>query len=131
MPQRVSTFLMFSGNAAEALDRYSVLFRDMEIVSIERQPSEGEDGAELVKQAHWRLADQNFMAIDSTVDHGFSFTPAMSIFFNCDDEDEIDRLFEGLSDGGQVLMPLDSYPFSQRFGWVEDRFGVSWQLNLP
>ena len=131
MPERVSTFLMFPGNAGPALDQYRRLFVDIDVISIERQPSGGGADSEIVKQAHWQLAGQNFMAIDSTVDHGFSFTPAMSIFFNCADEDEIERLFDGLSDGGQVLMPLDTYPFSQRFGWVEDRFGISWQLNLP
>ena len=45
-------------------------------------------------------------------------------------EEEIDRVFAALSDGGNVLMPLDRYPFSEKFGWVADRFGVSWQLNL-
>ncbi len=131
MPERVSTFLMFSGNAAAALELYQRLFADIEIVSLESQPGTGDDDTQLVKQAHWRLGDQNFMSIDSTIDHGFTFTPAMSIFFNCADAYEIERLFDGLSDGGQVLMPLDRYPFSQRFGWVADRFGVSWQLNLP
>jgi predicted 3-demethylubiquinone-9 3-methyltransferase (glyoxalase superfamily) len=54
----------------------------------------------------------------------------MSLFVDCESEAEIDRLFSKLADGGQVLMPLNAYPFSRKFGWLSDRFGVSWQLNL-
>lgn len=49
---------------------------------------------------------------------------------DCETEAEIDELFAGPSDGGDVFMPLDSYPFSEKFGWVADEFGVFWQLNL-
>lgn len=48
-----------------------------------------------------------------------------------DTEVEIDRLYDKLSDGGGVLMPLDDYSFSKKFGWIVDKFGVSWQLTLP
>ncbi len=54
----------------------------------------------------------------------------MSLFIICESEPEIDRLFERLGQGGKVLMPLDHYPFSEKFAWVSDRYGVSWQLNL-
>ena len=70
------------------------------------------------------------MCSDSPVKHNFSFTPANSIFVECDTAEELDRAFGILSDGGQVLMPVDNYGFSQRFGWLNDQFGVSWQLNL-
>jgi predicted 3-demethylubiquinone-9 3-methyltransferase (glyoxalase superfamily) len=59
------------------------------------------------------------------------FTPAVSIHIDCEDLQEIGRLFTALSETGEVLMPLDNYGFSEKFGWVSDRFGVSWQLNLP
>ncbi|MNO02198.1 3-demethylubiquinone-9 3-methyltransferase [compost metagenome] len=62
--------------------------------------------------------------------HGFTFTPAVSLYVNCESEAESDRVYEALSQGGQVLMPLGEYPFSSKFGWVADQFGVSWQLNL-
>jgi predicted 3-demethylubiquinone-9 3-methyltransferase (glyoxalase superfamily) len=55
----------------------------------------------------------------------------MSLFVDCDSVEELAHLFARLSDGGSVLMPPDDYGFSQRFAWVADRFGVSWQLNLP
>jgi predicted 3-demethylubiquinone-9 3-methyltransferase (glyoxalase superfamily) len=70
------------------------------------------------------------MCIDSSVKHGFTFTPAMSIYVACDSEDEINRVFERLSQDGSVFMPLESYPFSEKYGWVADKYGVSWQLNL-
>lgn len=70
------------------------------------------------------------MCIDSSVKHEFTFTPAISLYVKCDTEDEIDRLFEKLTQDGAVLMPLQAYPFSQKFCWVVDKFGVSWQLSL-
>ena len=62
--------------------------------------------------------------------HEFSFTPSFSIWVVTESGDELERLFAALADGGTQLMPLDSYGFSARFGWCNDRFGVSWQLNL-
>ena len=76
------------------------------------------------------LANQEYMASENRMDHKFSFTPAISIYVNCDNEDELNQLFEKLSEGGQVMMPLDNYGFSKKFGWTADKYGVSWQLNL-
>lgn len=70
------------------------------------------------------------MCIDSPVKHGFTFTPSISLFVECESAAELDGAFQQLAAGGQVLMPLDDYGFSARFGWATDRFGVSWQLNL-
>jgi len=70
------------------------------------------------------------MASENQMDHKFSFTPAISIYVNCKSEEELHRLFEELSEGGQVMMPLDNYGFSKMFGWISDKYGVSWQLNL-
>jgi predicted 3-demethylubiquinone-9 3-methyltransferase (glyoxalase superfamily) len=82
-------------------------------------------------QATFTLAGQTYMCIDSPVKHDFTFTPAMSLFVDCADEAELDTLFARLSEDGQVLMALDNYGFSHKFGWLADKFGVSWQLNLP
>ena len=71
------------------------------------------------------------MCIDSFVEHAFTFTPSMSLFVDCDDRAQLDRAFERLSEQGKVLMPPAAYGFSTWFAWVQDRFGVSWQLNLP
>jgi len=64
------------------------------------------------------------------VKHGFTFTPSISIFVDCENTTELEEAFKQLSEGGEVLMPLDNYGFSTKFGWVNDRFKVSWQLNL-
>jgi predicted 3-demethylubiquinone-9 3-methyltransferase (glyoxalase superfamily) len=130
VPQKIKTFLMFEGCCEEAISFYVSLLPDAAVTGLLRYgPSEaGADGS--VKQATFILAGQSFMAIDSPVKHGFTFTPAMSLFVDCATEAEIDALFAKLSEGGQALMPLNAYPFSPRFGWLSDKFGVSWQLDL-
>jgi predicted 3-demethylubiquinone-9 3-methyltransferase (glyoxalase superfamily) len=65
------------------------------------------------------------MCTDSVVNHGFTFTPSMSLYVTCDTEEEFDRVFAKLSESGNILMPLNPYPFSQKFGWVTDKLGVS------
>jgi predicted 3-demethylubiquinone-9 3-methyltransferase (glyoxalase superfamily) len=128
--QKITTFLMFTGNAEEAMDFYMSLFSGSQILDITRY-GPGEAGAEgSVMHATFLLNGQEFMCIDSNIEHAFTFTPAISLYVNCETEAEIDRLFERLTQAGQVLMPLDHYPFSQKFAWVSDRFGVSWQLSL-
>ena len=130
MNSKISTFLMFEGKAEEAMNFYVSLFKDARVTSIRRY-GPGEAGTEgSVMQAAFSLNGQQFMCIDSSVKHGFTFTPAMSIFVDSASETEIDALFAKLSEGGQVLMPLGEYPFSRKFGWLADRYGVSWQLCL-
>lgn len=129
--QKITTFLMFEGQAEAAMDLYTSLFADAAVVSMSRYGA-GEDGPEgSVRHATFTLNGQTFMCIDSYVEHGFTFTPAISLYVTCQTEEEIDRLYQALSQDGEVLMPLAAYPFSQKFSWVADRFGVSWQLALP
>ena len=128
--QKITTLLMFDGKAEEAMIFYTSLFEKSKIQSIARY-GPNEAGAEgTVMHATFSLNEQEFMCIDSNVKHEFTFTPAMSIYVNCEIQAEIDRLCEKLSHAGQVYMPLDRYPFSEKFAWVSDKFGVSWQLNL-
>jgi predicted 3-demethylubiquinone-9 3-methyltransferase (glyoxalase superfamily) len=115
---------MFTGRAKEALDFYVATLPDSEILSLEP----GDNGT--VKRAVARLAGQRVMAIDSPPVHAFTFTPSVSFFVECAGEAEIDRLYAAFLDGGGALMPLGSYGFSKKFGWLDDRFGVSWQFNL-
>lgn len=126
----ITTLLMFSGKAEEAMKFYVALFEDSEIVHVTRYgPNEaGREGT--VQHAVFSLNGQNLMCIDSPVKHNFTFTPAMSLYVSCADDAKITRYFQALSDGGQVFMPLDKYPFSKKFAWVQDKFGVSWQLNV-
>lgn len=128
--QKFITFLMFDGKAEEAMNFYTSLFENSAILSITRYGA-NEAGAEgTVVHAIFSLNGQLFMCIDSNVEHGFTFTPAMSLYVNCGSEDEIDDVFEKLSQDGTVLMPLEPYPFSTKYGWVSDKYGVSWQLSL-
>jgi predicted 3-demethylubiquinone-9 3-methyltransferase (glyoxalase superfamily) len=76
----------------------------------------------------FELAGQAFMGLNGGPI--FKFTPATSFFVNCETEEEIDKLRAKLSEGGQVMMPFDKYPFAEKFGWTSDRFGLSWQLML-
>ena len=128
--QKIITFLMFEGQAEAAMNLYTSLFEDSAILSLNRY-GPNEPGAEgSVMHARFRLNGQEFMCIDSSVKHQFTFTPAISLYVTCQSEAEIDRLYEQLSANGNVLMPLAAYPFSPKFGWVADRFGVTWQLSL-
>jgi len=70
------------------------------------------------------------MCSDSPIEHRFSFTPSFFTFVEFDSPEDLERVFAILSEGSEALMPLDNYGFSQKFGWVNDRFGVSCQLNL-
>lgn len=131
MTTRITPFLMFEGQAEEAMNFYVALFENSRVTSIKRY-GPGEAGAEgSVMQATFSIAGQAVMCIDSPMKHGFTFTPSMSLFVVCGSEDELDKLFAKLSESGRVMMPPGDYGFSRKFAWVSDRYGVSWQLNLP
>jgi predicted 3-demethylubiquinone-9 3-methyltransferase (glyoxalase superfamily) len=130
MARAVATFLMFDGVAEAAMNFYVSLFPGGAVTHLEHY-GPGEAGREgLVKLARFTLGGHALMCVDSPVTHAFTFTPSTSIFVECESAEELERAFAALVAGGQVLMPLDAYGFSTRFGWVNDRFGVSSQLNL-
>lgn len=130
MAKSIRPFLMFRRDAEQAMRFYASLFADAEILDVSRY-GPGQAGAEgSVLRAAFRLGDQTVMCIDSPVEHAFGFTPSFSFFVECDGEAEMDRLCAALGEGGEFLMPPDDYGFSRRFAWLNDRFGVSWQLNL-
>jgi predicted 3-demethylubiquinone-9 3-methyltransferase (glyoxalase superfamily) len=128
---KVATHLMFSGNASAAMELYGSVFPEFRVERIERYRA-GEPGPEAtVKRADASLHGHALIFIDSPVTHAFTFTPAVSLFVDFETRDELESAFSTLSSSGQVFMPLGDYGFSKRFGWCADRFGVSWQLNLP
>lgn len=130
MTTSIQPFLMFQGEANDAIAFYTGLFPDAAVEELHRYKP-GQEGPEgQVMRARLRLAGQSVMVIDSPVEHDFTFTPALSLFVTCADEAEIERLWVALASGGAVHMPLGSYGFSRLFAWVDDRFGVSWQLSL-
>ena len=127
---KVRPFLMFEGRAEEALSFYVSLFPGSKVLDVLRY-GPGQAGAEAsVMKATFLLGGQEVMCTDSVVKHGFTFTPAFSLFVECESEEEVRRLSSALSDGGSTLMSLGEYGFSRLFAWVTDRYGVSWQLNL-
>jgi predicted 3-demethylubiquinone-9 3-methyltransferase (glyoxalase superfamily) len=130
MATRVQPFLMFQGKAEEAVNFYLSLFPRSELIDIVRYGAAQAGVEGLVMKAVFSLDGQRVMCIDSIVKHDFTFTPAFSFFVDCESEEEIGRLSAALSNGGTVLMPLGEYGFSRRFTWLNDRYGVSWQLNL-
>jgi len=130
MPLKVQPFLMFEGKAEEAMNFYVSLFPGGEVVDIVRY-GPGQAGAEgSVMKASFTVGGQTVICIDSPVKHAFTFTPAFSLFVDCESEEDIRRLSSALGEGGVALMPLGSYGFSRQFAWVNDRYGVSWQMNL-
>lgn len=132
----ITTFLMFvgeqTGKAESAMNFYTLIFKQSEIIDIERYGANDEDNEPegLVKKARFTINGTEFMAMDSGLDHKFNFTPSISLYIECVSLQEIESVFEALVDGGSELVPLDSYGASQKFGWLNDKFGVFWQLNL-
>jgi predicted 3-demethylubiquinone-9 3-methyltransferase (glyoxalase superfamily) len=127
---QITTFLMFAGSAQSALRSYVALFPDSRIISLELYAA-GERGSEgSVKRAVFELHGVRYMCLDSPVQHDFSFTPSVSLFVECDSLEQFERLCTALSAEGKVFMAPAAYGFSQRFAWLQDRFGVSWQFNL-
>lgn len=133
--QKTITFLMFAGEqcgkAEEAMRFYTSLFKNSSIKNIEYYKA-GEFGGREgeVKHATFTINGHEYMAIDSSLEHKFTFTPAVSVYVNCESEDEMNMLYEKLSANGNVMMPPGSYGFSKKFAWISDKYGLSWQLNL-
>jgi predicted 3-demethylubiquinone-9 3-methyltransferase (glyoxalase superfamily) len=130
--QTITPFLWFNDNAETAVNFYTSLFKNSAILKMIRY---GDKGAEIaarpegsVMTVDFQLEGQAFAAINGGPI--FEINPAISFFVSCDTPQEIDILWERLSDGGTVMMELDNYPFSEKYGWIQDRFGVSWQLIL-
>jgi len=120
---KIVPHLWYDKEALEAAKFYTSLFEDSEIVnrsSIDDTPSGTADMLVI------RLAGQEFMMISAGP--YFKFTPAVSLRVDCSTKEEVDALWDQLSVGGTALMPLDSYPFSERYGWTTDRFGLNWQI---
>lgn len=116
-------FLMFQGRCEAALEFYVATLPDTRIVSLDRKP----DGT--VAMALLSVAGLEIMANNSPPVHDFDFTPSTSTFLGVDDPDQVDALATALSVDGKVMMAANNYGFSRRFAWVQDRFGVSWQIN--
>ncbi len=130
--QKIIPHLWFDKEAEEATRFYTSLFENSKIGPVTRY---GKAGFEIHGQPEGRvmtvdfeLAGQKFIAINAGP--VFSFTPAISFFVVCESEKEVDKLWNAFSEGGNVLMELGRYDWSEKYGWVEDRYGLSWHVSL-
>ena len=130
--QKITPFLWFDNQAEEAVNFYTSIFKNSSISTINRYSEAGADVAEMSKGSvmtvAFQIEGQDFVALNGGP--VFQITPVISFFINCDTTQEIYRLWEKFSEGGKVMMELDKYHFSERYGWIQDKFGVSWQLIL-
>ena len=116
--------------AADAMALWTSLFPGTEVVLDQRRPAGAAQGPGTVELAEVVVAGLRLRLSDSYVEHAWDFTPAVALWVTCASSEEHRRLVDGLAKGGQTFMPLDDYGFGP-FAWVQDRFGVSWQLNGP
>ena len=127
----IATFLTFqNSDAEEAMNFYVSLFDNSKVLEVEKYGAEGPAKEGTILKAVFELNGSRFICSDSFIKHAWDFTPGVSIWVDCDSEQQQQTLFSALAEGGEVMMPLGNYGFSQRFGFVADRFGVSWQLNV-
>ncbi len=112
----ISTFLWFDGNAEEAVKFYTSVFKDSKVGSVARYGEEGPGPKGTVMTATFELAGHEFIALNGGPQ--FKFTPAISFVVNCENQREVDELWEKLSAGGAT----------NQCGWLTDKYGVSWQI---
>ncbi len=121
--QGITPHLWFDSEAREAAELYVSIFPDSAVTDVTTIHDTPSGDADIVS---FELCGQPFMAISAGP--LFTFNPSVSFVVACSTADEVDQLWARLSDGGTALMELGAYPFSPRYGWTEDRYGLSWQI---
>jgi predicted 3-demethylubiquinone-9 3-methyltransferase (glyoxalase superfamily) len=114
--QKIVPFLWYDGKAEEAMNLYVSIFKNSKIVSVTRYGKGGPGPEGTVMSATFQLEGQEFYALNGGP--MFTFSPAISLFVNCETQQEVDELWEKLSEGGE----------KQRCGWLKDKYGLSWQI---
>lgn len=130
--QKIIPFLWFDHEAEKAVCFYTAVFPQSKVSGTTQYQETGKEfhGKQpgSVMTVDFELEGHRFVAINGGPQ--FKFTPSISFMVSCSSVDEVEALWGKLFEGGTVLMPLDTYPFSPRYGWVQDKYGVSWQLIL-
>ena len=137
--QRIVPNIWFDHTAAQAADFYASVFPDARVVQTVHYPTEGllefqQEFAGQVLTVEWEIAGHRFIGINAGAE--FRPNPSVSFFVNFDPSVDpearthLDELWAALSEEGTALMPLQAYPFSPHYGWIQDKYGVSWQLML-
>jgi predicted 3-demethylubiquinone-9 3-methyltransferase (glyoxalase superfamily) len=125
MQKKITPHLWFDTEAVGAANFYASTFPDSSVTNVTTIYDTPSGDTDIVSFDLWDLP---FMAISAGP--LFTFTPAVSFMVSCTTREQVDRLWARLSEGGKALMPLASYPFSEHYGWTEDRYGLSWQIML-
>lgn len=123
--QKIIPHLWYDKEAKEAALFYMTLFDQSKLIDVTTISGTPSGDSEIVS---FNLAGQSFMAISAGP--FFKFNPSISMMVACDSVEEVDTKWQSLSEGGTVLMPVGEYPFSKWYGWIQDRYGLSWQLML-
>jgi predicted 3-demethylubiquinone-9 3-methyltransferase (glyoxalase superfamily) len=134
--QKIIPNLWFNNNAKEAVDFYTYVFPDAKVVATSYYPKSKEEGladfqlnmAGRVLSIDFEIMGFRFIAINAGPE--FTPNPSISFFITLDSKEEIDALWGKLAESGNQLMALGKYPFSEYYGWVQDKYNVSWQLIL-
>lgn len=116
-PHKITPYLWFDGTAEAAVEHYLSLFPDSRITKVARWGKGGPAPEGSVMNIAFELAGQSFIALNGGPH--YRFTPAISLFVSCESQDEVDTLWTRLLDAGGRAV---------RCGWIEDRFGLSWQI---
>jgi len=114
--QKITPFLWFNGQAEEAMNFYVSIFKNSKVLHVSRYGDAGPGPKGTVMSATFQLEGQNFYALNGGPQ--FTFTPAISLFVNCETQPEVDELWNKLSEGGKA----------ERCGWLKDKYSLSWQI---
>ena len=121
--KKIVPHFWFDKEAKEAAKFYTSIFKGSRVKNISMLHNTPSGSVDIVTI---ELSGQEFMLISAGP--LFKFNPSVSFLVACETKEEVDTLWEKLSEGGLPLMPLDKYPFSERYGWIQDKYGVSWQV---
>ena len=126
--QKIVPFLWFDHQAEEAITFYTLLFKNSSLGSISRYGDNMPLPKGSAMTVNFKLAGQDFIALNGGPQ--FKFNPSISFFVTLESEAEVDNLWQHLAEDGKVLMPFQSYDWSKKYGWLTDKYGVSWQISL-
>ncbi len=132
--QKITPFFWFEKDSEAAMQFYTSVFEDSKIIDIVRYPTGYTEGPLAgmegkVINGVFELFGQRFMCLDGGP-NVFTFNPSVGFFVNCETIAAVESYYAKLVEGGTVMMPLDTYPFSEKFAWISDKFGVSWQISV-
>jgi predicted 3-demethylubiquinone-9 3-methyltransferase (glyoxalase superfamily) len=121
--QKITPHLWYDTEAVEAAELYCSVLPDSKVTNVSTLHDTPSGDTDIVS---FQLCGQEFQSISAGP--LFKFNPSISFLISCNSREEVDDFWNKLADGGKALIPLDSYPFSERYGWTEDRYGLSWQI---